>query len=102
MIEMRIDVLDMHDDKVAYFSGTWRAEFATLAPYHYGTIADNELGVNDVAGRSRRTKAFDETEGIAQPIDGCGDIFVDEDWNQRRARCGPIDDHISPRSSTPE
>jgi hypothetical protein len=96
-IEMRIDVLDMHDHKVAHFSGTGRAEFAALAPYHYGTVADNELGMNDVASRSCRAKAFDEAEGVAQPIDGCGDIFVDEDWNQRRARRGPVDDHISPR-----
>jgi hypothetical protein len=78
MLEMAVNVLDMHQYVLAHFVGAWRPKLGTLAAQHQSAFPDVQLCMSDAAIRSHMTEALLEPEGVAQPGDRFGDVFVDE------------------------
>ncbi len=82
MLEMVVNVLDMHNHVLAYVVGAREPKLATLTAQHDSALGNGELRMGDAATRKRSAEALCETEGVAQPVDRLRHVFVDEDGLQ--------------------
>jgi len=53
MLEMLVNVVNVHVDVLVYFVGARRRKLDTLAAQHNGSLADVELRMSDTATRTR-------------------------------------------------
>src|SRR6185295_15569534 len=96
VLEMLVDVFDVHSHVLAYLAGARRPELSARAAQHDGAFSDGELRMADAAARARGAQVFLETEGAAEPIDRLLHVFVDEDRYHRGSWCGAVHDHQPP------
>jgi hypothetical protein len=53
MLEMLINVVNMHEDVLIYFVGARRPKLGTLTAQHDGILGNLELRMSDAATRTR-------------------------------------------------
>ena len=78
MLEMRVNVLDMHGHGLTHFAWAGLPKFGALAAEHHGAVGNVELRVHDATARNRYAEAFLETERGTEPVDRFFHVCVDE------------------------
>jgi hypothetical protein len=80
MLEMLINVLNVHNDVLAYFVDARRPKLATLTAQHDGTLGHVELRVGDATTRNFGAQPFFETECVPEPVDRFTDVLRRPGW----------------------
>src|SRR5262249_37159744 len=93
MLEMLVNVLNMHKHVQAYLVGARGPKLATLTAQHDSALGNGELRMGDATSRTRSAQALRETEGVTEPVDRLHHVFVDEDGYHCCSRCRPVDHH---------
>src|SRR5260370_38718929 len=93
MLEMFVDIFNMHDYILADLVGARRLKLAALTAQHDRALRDGKLRMGDAAIRTRGAQALGEAEGVAKPIHRLRHVFVDEDGYYCYFRCRPVDHH---------
>jgi hypothetical protein len=72
---MRVDIVNMHRDVLAHFTGTRAPKLGPMPAQHDSPIGDVQLGMTNAAASTVGTQALLEPECVAQPVDGLTDHF---------------------------
>src|SRR5712691_3475473 len=93
MLEMLVNVFNMHRNVLAYLVGVRGPKLATLTAQHDCAFGNCELRMGDAASRSLKAQALRETEGVAEPVDRLRHVFIDEDGYYSCPWCRPVYQH---------
>ena len=92
-LEVLVDALDGDEYVLLHFAGARRPVFGALAADHERAVADDELRVRHDAAAAG-AQPLGETERVFQPVDGPGDVGVNQNRNDCRGWRRLIHDHV--------
>src|SRR5262245_19964512 len=93
MLEMPVNVLNMHDHVLADYARLWRTKLSPLTSQHNSAIGDGQLRMGGAGVGSPSAQTLRETESVAEPFDRLLNVLVDEDRYHCRFRRGSVDYH---------
>src|SRR5260370_27141597 len=92
MVEMPVDILNMHMHMLVDFVGMRRTILASRCSQHDRALTDRELSVHHCANGSRRPQALGKPERSIEPRNRLCHVLVDQDGYDGRLRRGAVHD----------
>src|SRR5262245_1479283 len=93
MLEMPVNVFNMHNHVLAYFARAWRPKLGALTAQHDSALRNSQLRMGDAGAGTRSAQPLRETECAAEPFDRLLHVFVHEDGYHSCFRRRLVDYH---------
>jgi len=77
MLEMPVNILNMHNDVLAYFVRPWRPKLGALTSQHNSALGDSQLRMTDAGAGGPSAQTLSETECATEPLDRFLYVFID-------------------------